>query len=244
MSGAGASTSGRCYQSPVQAACMSLQRHHNLQQSSSIYARNKVQDVQLLCNYSVRHSQKRGPQLVTCAQQSERPVMEQMESELITSTDSSDGRSNGSKAPKANSATNVADCHANGSSGQNGSAEQDSMSEHNGSASQNGSSRQNVSEQAKNGSVAHASQDEENSDAGAQTKNSTSSNGNEKAAARVPGGITDADSDSTPKPASFWLPHPEPGDLEEVHSSEQCVSTTWEHSYYLWHLHSNTEATG
>ena len=141
--------------------------------------------------------------------------MEQMESDLITSTDSSQGQSNGSKAPRSNSATNVADRPKNGASQQGGSAPENG-SQRNGSG-QNGSSEPNVSEEAKAGdrSEAETSQDEEHSNAGAQTKNSAVK-GKEKATARVPGGVADADSDSMPKPASFWLPHPEPEDFREV----------------------------
>lgn len=142
--------------------------------------------------------------------------MEQMESDIITSTESSQGRSNGSKAPKSNSATNIADRPKNGASRQNGSAQENS-SHSDGSAGQNVSSDQNVSEQAKSGkSEAETSQDEEYSNAGAQTKNSAVKGKENKAAARVPGGVSDADSESMPKPASFWLPHPEPEDFREV----------------------------
>ena len=106
-------------------------------------------------------------------QESERPVMERLESDLIAGTESNGNgvKRNGSKAPSKNSATNVAD--------------------------------------RMEAPPAETSQDDdENIDSGEQ---SHSSNGGKiaKAASKVPGGITEADNLSAPKPASFWLPQPE-----------------------------------
>lgn len=106
-------------------------------------------------------------------EESERPVMERVESELIAGAESNGNgvERNGSAAPNKNSATNVAD--------------------------------------RTEAAPAETSQDgDENVDSGEQ---SHSANGGTvaTAAAKVPGGITEADSPSSPKPASFWLPQPE-----------------------------------
>ena len=108
-------------------------------------------------------------------QESERPVMERLESDMIAGVDSNGNgvQRNGSKAPSKNSATNVAD-------------------------------RTNTP-------PAETSQDEDgNVDSGAQSHEERS-NGSTlaKAASKVPGGLTEADSMSALKPASFWLPQPE-----------------------------------
>ena len=144
--------------------------------------------------------------------------MEQLGSELITTTDSSNGRSDGSKAPKSNTATNVADRPQNNSLQENGAAAANGAAQENGALQQNGRSYDSDSEQEprKPLNASEMSQDEEHSDAGAQTKNTSSQDKKEKAAARVPGGVTEADNESTPKPASFWLPHAEPEDFLEV----------------------------
>lgn len=111
--------------------------------------------------------------------------MEQLESDLITGTSSSNGsdnnngngvKRNGSKAPSKNSATNIAD-------------------------------RIDTK-------PAEESQDEgDNNDSGAQSHDERSGGTPAKAASKVPGGVTEGDNISAPKPASFWLPHPEPGDI-------------------------------
>ena len=114
-------------------------------------------------------------------QESERPVMEQVESDLIAGSDSNGNgvKRNGSKAPIKNSATNVAD-------------------------------RTDTP-------PAQTSQDEDgNVDSGAQSHKERSNGASVTAASKVPGGITEADSPSAPKPASFWLPHQEPEDLRKV----------------------------
>lgn len=121
-------------------------------------------------------------------QESERPVMEQLESDLVAGTSSSNGSDNGSangvgrngsKAPSKNSATNIAD-------------RIDSK-------------------------PAEESQDEgDNNDSGAQSHGERSGGIPAKAASKVPGGVTEGDNVSAPKPASFWLPHPEPGDFAPV----------------------------
>lgn len=114
-------------------------------------------------------------------QESERPVMERVESDLIAGSDSNGNgvKRNGSKAPTKNSATNVAD-------------------------------RTDTP-------PAQTSQDEDgNVDSGAQSHEERSNGASLTAASKVPGGITEADSMSAPKPASFWLPHQEPEDLRKV----------------------------
>lgn len=144
--------------------------------------------------------------------------MEQIESELITTTDNSNGRSNGSRAPMSNAATNMADRPQNSSLHEDESSQGNGSSEQKRAAPQNGASYDNESQHSprKPVSDAETSQDEDNSDAGAQTNNSSSRNRKDKAAARVPGGVTEADNESTPKPASFWLPHAEPEDFIDV----------------------------
>lgn len=106
-------------------------------------------------------------------QESERPVMERVESDLIAGAESNGNgvKRNGSAAPSKNSATNVAD--------------------------------------RTEAAPAETSQDgDDNVDSGEQSQ---SSNGGTvaKVASKVPRGITEADSPSSPKPASFWLPQPE-----------------------------------
>ncbi|DBB14997.1 hypothetical protein WJX82_007629 [Trebouxia sp. C0006] len=113
-------------------------------------------------------------------QETERPVMEQLESDLIAGSSSNGNgngaRSNGSKAPSKNSATNIAD-------------KIDTR-------------------------PAEESQDEgDNNDSGAQSHGKRSGGTPAKAASKVPGGVTEGDNVSAPKPASFWLPHPEAGDF-------------------------------
>ena len=114
---------------------------------------------------------------------SERPVMEQLESDLIAGA--SNGNGNGlvrrNKAPTKNSATNIAD-------------KVDTR-------------------------PVEASTDDE-ADSGAQSPSDRSGKKAAKAASKVPGGVTEADNISAPKPASFWLPHPEPGDFVPVQSPE------------------------
>jgi len=56
----------------------------------------------------------------------------------------------------------------------------------------------------------------DNNDSGAQSHSERSGGTPAKAASKVPGGVTEGDNVSTPKPASFWLPHPEAGDLAPV----------------------------
>ena len=116
-------------------------------------------------------------------QETERPVMEQLESDLIAGSSSNGNgngaRSNGSKAPSKNSATNIAD-------------KIDTR-------------------------PAEESQDEgDNNDSGAQSHGKRSGGTPAKAASKVPGGVTEGDNVSAPKPASFWLPHPEAGDFAPV----------------------------
>lgn len=121
-------------------------------------------------------------------QESERPVMERVESDLIAGANSNGNgvKRNGSTAPTKNSATNVAD-------------------------------RTDTP-------PAQTSQDEDgNVDSGAQSHEERSNGASVKAAAKVPGGITEADNMSAPKPASFWLPHQEPEDLRKVrHGCSVC----------------------
>ena len=132
-------------------------------------------------------------------QESERPVMEQVESDLIAGSSNGNGnssgkrngngngaRSNGSRAPLKNSATNIADKTES--------------------------------------QPAEESQDEgDNSDAGAQSHSERSNGTPAKAASKVPGGVTEADNINAPKPASFWLPHPEPGDIVQVYAKPRLV---------------------
>lgn len=122
-------------------------------------------------------------QAQTSQQESERPVMEKLESDLIAGSSSNGNgngvRRNGSKAPSRNSATNIADKTDTSPAGE--------------------------------------SQDEgDNNDSGAQSHSERSGGTPAKAASKVPGGVTEGDNVSTPKPASFWLPHPEAGDLAPV----------------------------
>ena len=64
---------------------------------------------------------------------------------------------------------------------------------------------------------AEASQDgDDNVASGAQSHQERSNGTPAKAASKVPGGVTEADNLSAPKPASFWLPHPEPEDMPQV----------------------------
>ena len=115
-------------------------------------------------------------------QESERPVMERLESDLIAGVSSNGNgvKRTGSAAPTKNSATNIAD-------------RTDDIPE------------------------AETSQDDDgNVDSGAQSHEERSNGTAAKAASKVPGGVTEADNLSAPKPASFWLPHPEPEDMPQV----------------------------
>ncbi len=123
-------------------------------------------------------------------QETERPVMEQLESDLIAGSSSNgngnSARRNGSKAPSKNSATNIAD-------------KIDTR-------------------------PAEESQDEgDNNDSGAQSHSERSGGTPAKAASKVPGGVTEGDNLSAPKPASFWLPHPEAGDIVPVQFQLQAL---------------------
>ncbi|KAL3158654.1 hypothetical protein ABBQ32_011397 [Trebouxia sp. C0010 RCD-2024] len=115
-------------------------------------------------------------------QESERPVMERVESDLIAGSNGNGVKRNGSKAPTKNSATNVADRNDT--------------------------------------PPAQTSQDEDgNVDSGAQSHEERSNGASLAATSKVPGGITEADSMSAPKPASFWLPHQEPEDLRKARAT-------------------------
>lgn len=85
---------------------------------------------------------------------------------------------------------------------------------------------------------AETSQDgDDNVDSGAQSHQERSNGTPAKAASKVPGGVTEADNLSAPKPASFWLPHPEPEDMPQVNdrvlafancaTSSQSVPANW-----------------
>ena len=174
-----ASTSGRS--SPTALASSALHYFPSVQlHRSRNISRPNSSSTPLLQHGLARHRTRLVPatpavcQAQKTKQESERPVMERLESDLIAGTESNGNgvKRNGSKAPSKNSATNVAD--------------------------------------RMEAPPAETSQDDddENIDSGEQ---SHSSNGGKiaKAASKVPGGITDADSLSAPKPASFWLPQPE-----------------------------------
>ena len=137
------------------------------------------------------YAQSKRRNAVTCqapkTEASERPVMEQLESDLIAGA--SNGNGNGvvrrNKAPTKNSATNIAD-------------KVDTR-------------------------PAEASTDDD-ADSGAQSPSDRSGKKAAKAATKVPGGVTEADNISAPKPASFWLPHPEPEDFIPVKAPAQSHS--------------------
>ena len=199
MSGYKASTSGRLpslapvarfqYKRRVQPVTLSARK------SCSIYCtpgcKAGTVEIKRICPVHFR--------LVTCQaqnsqQESERPVMEQMESDLIAggSGDSTGNgaRSNGDRAPLRNAATNAADKSVD--------------------------------------RPAEESHDEgDNNDAGAQSHSERSGGAPAKAANKLPGGVTDSDNVSAPKPASFWLPHPEPGDHTPV--SFKAFSSLFKH---------------
>ena len=202
LSGAKASTSGRLPNLAPAQCHSSAGVQHDFSSSCSPYqillTQARTQGTAGLQRSFVRGCPKRcksGP--TTCQaqktqQESERPVMEQLETDLITGTShngngSSNGaKSNGSRAPSKNSATNIADRTED--------------------------------------RPAEESQDEgDNNDSGAQSHSERSGGTPAKAASKVPGGVTEADNVSAPKPASFWLPHPEPGDTVPVRiMPQQC----------------------
>lgn len=177
-----ASTSGRS--SHVASALHFCPQLHYLQplhcnRSRSIQRPDSCTSTPLLQYALARHRARLGPatpavcQAQKTKQESERPVMERLESDLIAGIESNGNgvKRNGSKAPSKNFATNVAD--------------------------------------RTEAPPAQTSQDEdENNDSGEQSQSSNSGTV-AKAASKVPGGITEADNLSAPKPASFWLPQPE-----------------------------------
>ena len=191
LSGAKASTSGRL---PAAAVSQCLQYASN--QPPALFGRFRTKALPGPARPGTagsKHTVSCGiiqsqPRQVACQaqksqQETERPVMEQLESDLIAGSSSNgngNGASrNGSKAPSRNSATNIAD-------------KMDT-------------------------SPAEESQDEgDNNDSGAQSHSERSGGKPAKAASKVPGGVTEGDNVSAPKPASFWLPHPEAGDLTPV----------------------------
>lgn len=204
VSGARASTSGRL----LATALTQCQNHASAQVSPILPGRSFPNAIRRAARQGTAGGRQTIPSCswtcttsrsVTCQaqktqQESERPVMEQLESDLIAGTSSSNGNSNGdgvgrngSKAPSKNSATNIAD-------------RIDSK-------------------------PAEESQDEgDNNDSGAQSHGERSGGTPAKAASKVPGGVTEGDNISAPKPASFWLPHPEPGDFIQVPTANHLLA--------------------
>ena len=78
----------------------------------------------------------------------------------------------------------------------------------NGSKAPSKNSATNVADRTQPPPAETSQDDDENVDSGEQSPSSNSGT-LAKAASKVPGGITEADNLSSPKPASFWLPQPE-----------------------------------
>ena len=177
-----ASTSGRSSHMAVASFGPSASHHYlsiHLHRSRSTARPDSCTSIPLLRHGPARHRTRLVPatpavcQAQKTKQESERPVMERLESDLIAGIESNGNgvKRNGSKAPSNNSATNVAD-------------------------------------RTEELPAEKLQDDDENNDPGEQ---SHSVNGSTiaKAASKVPGGVTEADNLSAPKPASFWLPQPE-----------------------------------